>query len=485
MEEKFGSNILIIQGTSSHAGKSILVTALCRIFVNAGIKVAPFKAQNMSLNSWVTRDGKEIGIAQAIQAKGARLEPSVEMNPILLKPKGDTTSQIVLMGEPFRDVEAGEYYARSRELSNVVEEAIRTLSWENELIIVEGAGSPAEINLYEQDIANTFVSRSTRAPIILVADIERGGVFASIYGTIKLLPDDIQRQVKGIVINKFRGDRRILEPGIDEIEEMLGVPVLGVLPYIDMNIPSEDSVSIQDKRPGEGVEIAIIRLPRISNFTDFEPLEMEANVRYVSFSKKLGNPDAIIIPGTKNTIKDFTELKESDLFDEIIKERGKIPIIGICGGYQMLGKKIIDEGLEGGDNVEMDGLGLLDVETKFESYRKRTVQVEKTVHGKGPILGKMDGEKIWGYEIHMGETRSKNPIFGEDGSVDDTGLIFGTYLHGIFENENFKDAFLDYLCERRGLERRRIEEGDQFELLASIVERNIDMDEVRRIIGFN
>ena len=484
--DKFGSKILVILGTSSHAGKSIIVTALCRIFSNDGLKVSPFKAQNMSLNSYVTIDDREISMAQAIQATAARSEPIVEMNPILLKPSKENTSQIVVMGRPFKDTDIKNYYSNIDYFAKIAEDALIRLSKDNDLVVVEGAGSPAEINLYDTDIPNIFISRATKAPIILVSDIERGGVFASIYGTVKLLPEDLQEQVKGIIINKFRGDEKILEPGIKKIEELLGIPVLGVIPYLNVKIPSEDSVSIENKISGYGIEIAIIRLPRISNFTDFEPLEDGANIKYVDLTEKLGNPDAIIIPGTKNTVEDLIELKKSGLYDEIIAKRGKIPIIGICGGYQILGRSIIDKGVENSEEtVEISGLGLLDVCTIFDTYDKTTRRVKKVIHGKGPILDKIKGEEVEGYEIHMGRTISKNPVFSDDGAIDKDGLTIGTYLHGLFHNESFKDAFLDYLYDKKGIKREKSKKYDQFDALASSVLKSINIDMIKRLISLD
>jgi len=481
--DEFGSKMLIIQGTSSHAGKSIIVTALCRIFSNERLKVAPFKAQNMSLNSYVTIDDREISIAQTIQAMAARSEPIVEMNPILLKPSRENTSQIVVMGRPFKDTDINSYYSNIGYFTEIAKNALIRLSNDNDLVVIEGAGSPAEINLYDRDLPNTFISRITKAPIILVADIERGGVFASIYGTIKLLPEDIQGQVKGIIINKFRGDEKILEPGIKKIEELLDIPVLGVIPYLNIKVPSEDSVSIKNKIRGYGIEIAIIKLPRISNFTDFEPLEDEADIRYVSLTEKLGDPDAIIIPGTKNTVEDLIELKKSGLHDEIIAKRGKIPIIGICGGYQILGKSIIDKGVENNEKeVEIAGLGLLDTYTIFDVYDKTTKRVKKVVNGKGPILGKINGEMVDGYEIHMGKTISKNPVFEDDGSIDKDELTIGTYMHGLFHNKNIKDAFLDYLYDKKGIKRNKFKKYDQFDALAGAVLKNIDINRIKRLI---
>lgn len=479
-------NLMVI-GTCSHAGKSMLVTALCRCLSRKYI-VAPFKAQNMSLNSWITRDGKEIGIAQAIQAKAAGVEPAADMNPVLLKPKGDRVSQVVILGKPYADKKAGDYYDSIDGIMEVVRGAYKRLASQHEVIVIEGAGGAAEINLYHRDIVNIGTARLIKPHIILVGDIERGGVFASIYGTLQLLPEDIRSLVFGIIINKFRGDMNLLEPGIKQLEELTGLPVLGVIPHTDIKIPSEDSVSIKDKTGRDHpVRIAVVRLSHISNFTDFEPLEKYADIRYIENGDDIAGYDAIILPGTKNTIDDLKEIKGG--MDRIIiseAEKG-IPIIGICGGYQMLGEEIIDSGIEGtGGASSVEGLRLLNVSTRFLEYDKKTDQVEKTITGNGVILGQIKGENVTGYEIHMGETiinpGSYNPAFGDDGCVSRNGLIIGTYLHGLFENENIRDAFLGYLYKRRGMIFRSREEGDSIEELARFVEKNVNMDLIYRRI---
>ncbi len=478
---------LMVFGTGSHVGKSILVTALCRI-LSKRYNVAPFKAQNMSLNSWVTGDGKEIGIAQAIQAKAAGVEPSADMNPVLLKPKGNHVSQVIILGKPYADKEAGEYYDSIDNIMAIVKEAYERLACAHEMIIIEGAGGAAEINLYHRDIVNIGMARLVKPPIILVGDIERGGVFASIYGTLQLLPDDIRPLVRGIIINKFRGDMKLLEPGLKQLEGLTGLPVLGVIPYTDMRIPSEDSVSIQDKAEnGHPVRIAVIRLRHISNFTDFEPLEHYANIRYVEPDDELNEPDAIILPGTKNTIDDLKELMSKGMDKKIIKEAKKgTPVIGICGGYQMLGEEINDSGIEGTGGVcSINGLGLLDVSTRFSGYEKQTKQVEKPVTGDGRILGQIKGEKVRGYEIHMGKTYGGEPAFGDDGSVSRDGLVIGTYLHGLFENENIRNSFLGYLYKRKGLTYSNEIMSDGIEELAKLVEAHVDMKSVYKIMEYN
>ena len=480
---------LMVFGTSSHAGKSMLVTALCRS-LSRKYSVAPFKAQNMSLNSWITRDGKEIGIAQATQAKAAGVEPTADMNPVLLKPKGDRISQVILLGQPFADKKAGDYYDSIDEMIGIVKGAYDRLASQYDVIVIEGAGGAAEINLYHRDIVNIGTARMVKPPIILVGDIERGGVFASIYGTLALLPEDIKPLVFGIIINKFRGDIKLLEPGIKQLEELTCLPVLGVIPHTEIRIPSEDSVSIQDKTCNHHpVRIAVVRLSHISNFTDLEPLEKYADIRYVETADDLAGHDAIIIPGTKNTIDDFNDLTKG--MDRIIIEEAKkgTPVIGICGGYQMLGNEIIDSGVEGtGGARTIKGLGLLDISTRFSKYMKKTEQVEKKITGDGAILEKIKGEKVSGYEIHMGETLidpqngNCGHAFGDDGCVSRNGLVIGTYLHGIFENKNIRDAFLDYLYKRKGMIFRSNDEGDSIEELAAFVEKNINMDLIFRKI---
>ena len=477
-------NLMVI-GTSSHVGKSMLVTALCRS-LSKKYKVAPFKAQNMSLNSWITRDGKEIGIAQAIQAKAAGIEPTADMNPILLKPKGAQISQLIILGKPYADKKAGEYYDSIHELRSIVDGAYRRLAKTHEVIIIEGAGGAAEINLYHRDIVNIGTARAVKPPIILVGDIERGGVFASIYGTLELLPRDVKALVFGIIINKFRGDLKLLEPGIKQLEELTGLPVLGVIPYTDVKIPSEDSVSIKDKiRNGKSIKIAVLRFPHISNFTDLEPLERYADIVYVEPGDEIGEPDAIILPGTKNTIDDLKELK-AGMDKKIITESKKgTPVIGICGGYQMLGREIVDSGIEGtGGVVSMKGLGLLDVSTRFSEYKKQTKQVEKMITGDGAILGALRGEKVRGYEIHMGETEGGEPAFGDDGCVSMDGLVIGTYLHGLFDNENIRNSFLSYLYMKKGMIFRGKKDGDNIEELSKFVEGHLNMDMIyQRIEG--
>ncbi len=476
---------LFIVGSASHVGKSVTVAAICRCLLRRGISVAPFKSQNMSLNSYITPDGGEIGMAQAMQAAAANLVPEVDMNPVLLKPKGDCISQVVLNGHPYKDVHIRDYYKETPELLKMALESFERLKSAHGHVVVEGAGGAAELNLYDRDIANTQLAKILRIPMILVADIERGGVFAQIYGTIELLPAEIRPLVRGIIINKFRGDPTIFVPGIKKIEELTGIPVLGVVPYFSIPLPSEDSLSIGDKKQKHAlVRIAVIRLPKISNFTDFELLEQYAAVDYVLPGSSLHGYDCVILPGTKNTIDDLAEIFRTGTDREIhaMRESG-IPIIGICGGYQMLGKKLEDTGFESTAGT-YEGLGLLDGITRFESYKKNTFQVRRTACSVPPILSEM-GE-VCGYEIHMGvtETGNNREALEGDGGVSDDGLVFGTYLHGLFQNTSAVNALLSYLYARKGLFFRSIPEGDTdpYDALADLFEEYVDMDAIETLV---
>ncbi|MCE5297942.1 MAG: cobyric acid synthase [Methanoregulaceae archaeon] len=473
---------LLVLGTASHVGKSTVVAALCRVLSNRGIRVAPFKSQNMSLNSYVTREGAEIGIAQAMQAFAARLEPDADMNPILLKPKGEMVSQVVVRGRPWKDLSISEYYRETDELLSVAVASARRLIKEYGHIVAEGAGGAAELNLYSRDIANIRIERELCLPVLLVADIERGGVFAQVYGTLTLLPEDIRSRIMGIIINKFRGDPALFSDGVKMIENLCGVPVLGVLPVFSIPLPSEDSLSLGDKQSGSlPVKIAVIRLPRISNFTDFERLERHAAVHYVNPGAPLDGYDCIIIPGTKNTVEDLLMLQSSGTAAGIIlaREQG-IPVIGICGGYQMLGKEIIDEGIES-CRGRYAGLGLLRVTTRFSRYEKVTEQVQRTARSAGPILSHMGLVK--GYEIHMGETEraGDDEAFSGEGAVSPDGMVIGTYLHGLFENPPAVHALLSYLYSRKGLVFQPDspdDDRDAYEDLAAEFERHIRLDPI-------
>ena len=472
---------LMVVGTSSHVGKSVTVAAICRCLVRRGISVAPFKSQNMSLNSFVTADGGEIGMAQAMQAWAARLSPTTDMNPVLLKPKGDCISQVVLFGHPYKDVPIANYYAETPYLLRESVAAFRRLKQEYGQVVIEGAGGAAEVNLYDRDIANTLLAEKLSIPLILVADIERGGVFAQIYGTLKLLPEPVRPLVRGIIINKFRGDPAIFASGITIIENLTGIPVLGVVPYFSIPLPSEDSLSIADKVHRDlPVRIAVIRLPHISNFTDFELLEQYASVEYVPCGASLAGYDCIIIPGTKNTIDDLAVLLDSGMDRELlaVQEDG-VPVIGICGGYQMLGKTLVDEGFESAAGI-YPGLGLLDCTTRFAAYSKNTIQVRRRAEPVPPILSSM-GE-VTGYEIHMGLTESgtDREAFSGDGRVNSDGLVFGTYMHGLFLNPSAANALLTYLSAKKGLPFTPIpaERADPYDTLASLFEAHVNMNAI-------
>jgi len=483
---------LMVVGTSSHAGKSFIVAALCRILKKAGYRVAPFKAQNMSLNSAVTGDGREIARAQDFQAQAAGVPAKVEMNPILLKPKGEHMVQVVLLGRPCCDLSAQEYYskfARTQGLA-AVKSSIQKLWEEHDILVMEGAGSPAEINLYDQDIANFTCAELAKASVVLVGDIERGGVFASIYGTLELLRREHRRMVKGVIINKFRGDLKVLGKGVEMMERLTGVPVIGVVEHIDgLFIPEEDSQGLGGQRQGK-LEIAVLRYPRISNFTDFDPLAQDPRIalRYVTRPEELEGASAIILPGTKSTLKDLAWVRLKG-FDVKLRElAGKVPIIGICGGYQMLGTCIEDEGVEEAGRSRQAGLGLLQVATAFQRYEKMTRRVEGKVKACRGVFEAMEGLRISGYEIHMGCTRlldGASPVFelttGAEGAADPSHMTFGTYVHGLFDNPGFREAFINYLMEN-GVSKAAGDNRDiraiweeSIERMAGVVEKAVDL----------
>jgi adenosylcobyric acid synthase len=456
--------VLMIQGTASHVGKSVLVAGLCRLLADLGYRVAPFKAQNMALNSYVTLDGAEIGRAQAEQAAAAGVEPRAEMNPILLKPEADDRVQVVLLGRPWRTVAARDYGRLRRRLGSVVRRSLEVLRAEYDLVLIEGAGSPAEVNLRRTDLANMRVARWAEAPVLLVGDIDRGGVFASLYGTLRLLPPAERRLVQGLIINKFRGDPALLRDGIAWLERRTGRRVVGVVPYIPgLRIAEEDSVALEEHRtPTRGdLEVVVPRFPRISNFDDFDPLRAEPDtvLRFVD-RPPATDVDLIVLPGSKSTVADLAFLHRSGLADWIRAQAAVgTPVIGICGGFQMLGRVIYDpDGIES-DRPETAGLGLLPVVTVFARDKvTRRVRAEVRVD-RGLLVG-LRGLEVTGYEIHMGRSEGGRPVFRvyrsdgsvvDDGAIDEGGLVFGTYLHGLWENPTLRRAVLDRLRERRGL----------------------------------
>ncbi len=480
---------IMVQGTMSGAGKSLLVTALCRIFARQGLRAAPFKSQNMALNSFVTPDGLEIGRAQAVQAEAAGLACDVRMNPILLKPASDTGSQLIVMGEVRGHYDAAAYFRMKRGLIPVILDAYHSLARENDVIVVEGAGSPAEINLREDDIVNMGLAELIDAPVLLTGDIDRGGVFAQLYGTLALLREDERRRVCGTVINKFRGDIALLRPGLTQLEELTKLPVLGVVPWIKAEIDDEDSLSPRLSRRGErrALDLAAIRLPHIANFTDFSPLEQHPalSLRYVRRREELGEPDMLLLPGTKNTIDDLIWLRESGLADALCRlHRAGTPVLGVCGGYQMLGRRLSDpEGVERRGAYE--GLGLLPCETVFTRAKTRTRRT--AVCAAGPFAG----AALEGYEIHMGVTRGEAPPFCrlEDGTADGAAVdnVYGTYLHGLFDSGELTARLASFLAERKGIEVPRVVPENraayrqrQYELLADAVEESLDMKAIRR-----
>ena len=493
---------LMIQGTASSVGKSIIVAALCRIFKEDGLRVAPFKAQNMALNSFVTKEGGEIGRAQAVQAEAAGIEPSVHMNPVLLKPEGDSKSQIIVLGKVTENLKANQYYNYTPHLLKTIENSLNQLRSDYDIVVIEGAGSPAEINLKEKEIVNMRVARMAGAPVFLAGDIDRGGVFASLIGTLELLTEEERGFIKGFIINKFRGDIELLKPGLDTLEEYTGKPVLGVIPYFrDIIIAQEDSVYLEERRANSAngnLDIAVIRLPHISNYDDFDPLEEQGcTIRYVTNTSELGNPDLIILPGTKSTIADLIYLHQQELSKAIIQKANTgIPIIGICGGYQMLGKSIHDPYQIESTEDKVDGLGLIDSETIF-SHDKTTTQVKAQVIADDNILKGLNGIEITGYEIHMGQAGSQNymPAFrvletpqGKadyfDGAISSNGWVFGTYIHGLFHNINFTHALLNNLRQLGGLPAASaipVNRQEQYDKLAQIVRQNLDMSQVYEI----
>ncbi len=480
---------IMIQGTMSNAGKSILCAGLCRIFKQDGYRVAPFKSQNMALNSFITESGGEMGRAQVVQAEAAGLKPDVRMNPILLKPTTDVGSQVIVNGVVQGNMKASEYFHRKPEYIPKILEAYHALAQENDIIVIEGAGSPAEINLKQTDIVNMGLAKLVDAPVLLVGDIDRGGVFAQLYGTVALLEADEKARIKGTIVNKFRGDRAILEPGLKTLEELCGVPVAGVIPYVDVDIDDEDSLSerFDHRQARKSIDIAVIRLPRISNFTDFAPFERYENVslRYVDRVSDLHEPDLILIPGTKSTISDLKWLRESGMEASIEKASAAGSLIfGICGGYQMLGRRISDPNqVEAAASQEIAGLDFLDMETVFGGEKVQR-QIRGQFENVSGVLSVLNGKSFEGYEIHMGRSGENLP------SVCCRENIYGSYIHGIFDAPGVADAVVQALCNRKGINFSSINTFDiheykeqQYDRLADAVRAGLDMDFVYRILN--
>lgn len=494
---------IMIQGTMSNAGKSLLTAGLCRIFKQDGYRVAPFKSQNMALNSFITQEGLEMGRAQVMQAEAAGIKPSVLMNPILLKPTNDVGSQVIVNGEVLGTMSARDYFKYKKKLVPDVMKAFDTLAAENDIIVIEGAGSPAEINLKTEDIVNMGMAKMANAPVLLVGDIDRGGVFAQLYGTVELLEPDEKEMVKGLIINKFRGDKTILDPGVEMLEEKCRIPVVGVAPYLDIQVEDEDSLTERFDRNQEigQIDIAVIRIPRISNFTDFNPLESIPGVslRYVKHPCDLKNPDVIMLPGSKNTMEDLQWLRESGMEALILKAAAKGTLIfGICGGYQMLGEALSDPyGMEAGGT--MRGMGLLPMETVFAEKKTRT-QVTGTYLDIQGDYDTLSGISFTGYEIHMGESTWKDGAMASTHTVDSVtgtekkeGTVFenvcGTYVHGIFDREESALALIRAAGQKKGIDVSEMEGVDfaafketQYDILAAELRKHLDMKRIYQIL---
>ena len=496
---------IMIQGTASNAGKSVLAAALCRIFKQDGYRVAPFKAQNMALNSYITKDGLEMGRAQVMQAEAAGIEPDVRMNPILLKPTSDVGSQVILNGTVMGNRSAKEYWGQKKALRPVVKAAYDSLAAEYDIIVIEGAGSPAEVNLKQDDLVNMGMAKLASAPVLLVGDIDRGGVFASLYGTVKLLEPEEQDRICGLIINKFRGDLEILRPGLDQLEALTGKPVLGVVPYGTLDLDDEDSLSerLENRNAGQAaIQIAVIRLPHLSNFTDFSALErmQGVHVRYVSATEQLAGADLIVLPGTKSTMDDLCWLRTHGLEAQIQRMHGTgTPVLGICGGYQMMGRTLSDpDGVESGGMVA--GMGLLPTETIFKTV-KTTTQANGQVLKPEGIFASLAGAKTTGYEIHMGETvllegtqafqtlqRGMQTV--TDGCV--FGNACGTYLHGVLDTPEVIESLVSALMQHKGLDASEITAFDpqaykeeQYNKLADLVRGALDMHTIYQILEEN
>ena len=500
------ASALMVQGTASHVGKSVLVTGLCRLYAQAGVRVAPFKAQNMALNSFVTPEGGEIGRAQAVQAQAAMVAPHVDMNPILLKPTRDHVAQVVIHGRPVREMTAEAYWQEGfAEAWEAVTASYTRLAAAYDLVLIEGAGSPAEMNLRERDLANMRLAKHTGSPVLLVGDIERGGIFASLLGTLMLLPEDERRLVGGLVVNKFRGDRRLFDEGARYLAERSGIPVAGVIPYTELEIPGEDSLSLPQgtSRDEADVDIAVVRHPHIANFTDLDALSRtpRVRVRFTARADEIAQADVVVLPGTKNTVEDLRHLRRQGLADAVLAARRRgAAVVGLCGGLQMLGETLEDpEGLEGGQAGSHAGLGLLPIRTRYRAG-KATHQAAGRIAAGG---AGWEGMPVTGYEVHSGEStllpgampfalverRSGRRVAVQDGAFVDRTL-FGTYFHGIFDVPALRRAFLNEVLDRRGLPRLTDDEVAQAELgtraldvLAEHLRRHLDLGLLEGLTG--
>lgn len=495
---------IMFQGTASSVGKSFLCAAMCRILKQDGYSVAPFKSQNMALNSYVTREGFEMGRAQVMQAEAAGLEPKVEMNPVLLKPTSDQGSQVIVMGKALGNMGAMDYMQWKEKLLPVIDDAYNVLAKDHQVIVIEGAGSPAEINLRDKDLVNMGLATRLKVPVLLAGDIDRGGVFASLYGTIALLQPGERELVKGVVINKFRGDPEVLKPGLKQLEDLIDKPVLGVIPYMHFNLDDEDSVTERFKVTvgDRAIKAQVILLPRISNFTDFNPLELfeDLNLSYIREPHELDAPDLIILPGSKNTIEDLMELRNRG-WEEPLKKyvhAGGL-LMGICGGFQMLGQMIHDPQKVESTYPEVPGFGFLDFETVMEK-EKSTRQVEAIWRYRDDNYFTFMGEDepLTGYEIHMGKTNyrsDRQPVFVKtdnqwEGAISGKGNVFGTYLHGIFDNFSWTNKLINALRRKKNLEEKdhnlpanyRAFKEIEYDRLADTIRDNLDMKKVYDII---
>lgn len=482
------AKVIMVQGTMSNAGKSLLVAGLCRIFKQDGYRVAPFKSQNMALNSFITSEGLEMGRAQVMQAEAAGMTPMVCMNPILLKPTNHTGSQVIVNGEVLGNMSARDYFAFKKQLVPDIKKAFKKLEEYVDIIVIEGAGSPAEINLKQNDIVNMGMAEMVDAPVLLVGDIDRGGVFAQLLGTLMLLEEKEKKRVKGLVINKFRGDKSILDPGIEMLEEKGDVPVVGVVPYMELSLEDEDSLTERFDRKSEGlIDIAVIRYPRISNFTDFNVFEQmpEVTVRYVTSISELHHPDMIFLPGSKNTMGDLKWMRQNGLEAAVKKLSEDIPVFGICGGYQMLGQEISDpDGVEEGGKIR--GMELLPVSTILMPEKKRC-QIEGKIERLSGLFHVLSDCKFKGYEIHMGRTGTEEKVVV---TSDMNENIYGSYVHGLFDEGTIANSMIQTLAEKKGIE---IENGEfedyqtfkdkQYDKLADTLRMYLNMEEIYEMLG--